>query len=43
MLNRAGVYVQSAVPNTTTGKVRIYLNKVASSTSSTPIAWFVIN
>ena len=43
MLNRTGVYVQSAVPNATTGNVRIYLNKVASSSSSTPVAWFVIN
>lgn len=43
MLNRPGVYVQSAVPNATTGNVRIYLNRVASSSFSTPVAWFVIN
>ncbi len=43
MLNRPGVYVQSAVPNPATSKIRIYLNKVASSSSPTPIAWFVIN
>jgi hypothetical protein len=43
MLNRAGVYVQSAVPNPSTGNVRINLNKVPSSNSPTPIAWFVIN
>jgi hypothetical protein len=43
MLNRPGVYVQSAVPNANTGNLRINLNKVASSVSSTPIAWFVIN
>jgi len=43
MLNRPGVYVQSAVPNPATGTVRIYVNKVASSASSTPIAWFVLN
>ena len=41
MLNRAGVYVQSAVPNPTTGQIRINLNKVASASSSTPIAWIV--
>jgi len=43
MLNRAGVYVQSAVPDPNSGQIRINLNKVASSSSSTPIAWFVIN
>ena len=43
MLNRTGVFVQSAVPNAATGKVRIYLNRVASSSSSTPVAWFVLN
>jgi hypothetical protein len=25
-----------------TGKARIYLTKIASSTSSTPVAWFVV-
>lgn len=43
MINRAGVHVQSAVPNAATGKVRINLNRVASSSSPTPIAWFVVN
>ena len=43
MLNRAGVYVQSAVPNPATGQIRINLNKVASSSSSTPIAWMVLS
>ena len=43
MVNRSGVYVQSAVPNTTTGEVRINLNKIASATSSTPVAWMVLS
>ena len=43
MVNRPGVHVQSAVPDQATGKVRIYLNKVASTATSTPVAWFVIN
>jgi hypothetical protein len=39
---RGGVYVAACRPNyPTSGKVRIYLNKVASTTSSTPVAWFV--
>jgi hypothetical protein len=42
MLNCVGVYVPSAVPNPAAGTVRIYVNKVASSASSTPIAWFVL-
>ncbi len=42
MLNRSGVYVQAAVPNPSSGTFRINLNKVASSSSSTPVAWFVI-
>jgi hypothetical protein len=42
-LNRAGVHVQSTVPNPRTGMVRINLNKVASSTAATPVAWFVVN
>ena len=33
--NRTGVYVQSVVPTTSTGKIRIRLNKVASASSST--------
>ena len=43
LVNRPGVYVQSAVPNPATGTFKIYLNRVASSSSSTPVAWFVIN
>ena len=43
MVNRPGVHVQSAVPNLATGKVRIYLNRVASLSASTPIGWFAIN
>jgi hypothetical protein len=43
MLDRPGAYIQSAVPNPATGRVRINLNKVASSRFSTPIAWFLIN
>ena len=43
MLNRTGVYVQSAVPNPNTGQIRINLNKVASTASSTPIAWMVLS
>jgi hypothetical protein len=42
-VNRPGVYVQSAVPNATTGQVRINLNKVASTSASTPIAWMVLS
>lgn len=39
---RGGVWVISARPNwPSTGKIRIYLNKAASTTSTTPIAWFV--
>jgi hypothetical protein len=37
-----GVWVTAARPNwPTTGKIRIYLNKVASTSASTPVAWFV--
>ena len=43
LLSRAGVYVQAAVPNPATGRIRIQLNKVASSSSATPVAWFVID
>jgi hypothetical protein len=43
MVNRIGVYMQSAIPNPSTGVDRIYLNKVAASSSWTPIAWFVVN
>ena len=39
---RSGVYVTACRPNyPTAGKARIYLNKVASTTASTPVAWFV--
>ena len=39
---RSGAWVVAARPNyPTTGKIRIYMNKVASTTASTPIAWFV--
>lgn len=43
MINRIGVYVQSAVPNAATGQVRINLNKIASASASTPIAWIVLS
>ena len=42
LVNRAGVYVQSVVPNASTGKIRINLNKVASASSSTPASWLVL-
>lgn len=39
---RAGVSIVAARPNwPTAGKIRIYFNKVASTTSSTPVAWMV--
>ena len=41
-VNRPGVYVQSVVPNASTGKIRINLNKVASSSSSTAVSWLVL-
>jgi hypothetical protein len=41
---RAGVSVAAARPNfPSSGKARIYLNKVASTTAATPIAWFVFD
>jgi hypothetical protein len=43
MASRPGVFVQAVVPNPTAGTFRITLNKVASSSSSTPIAWFIVN
>ena len=43
MMNRPGVFVQAVVPNPATGTFRINLNRVASSTSSTPVAWFIVN
>ena len=43
MTRRGGVHVETVRPNyPSAGKLRIYLNKVASSTSSTTIAWIVI-
>ena len=39
---RAGVSVAGVRPNyPTAGKARIYLTKVASTTATTPVAWFV--
>jgi hypothetical protein len=41
--HRSGVWVAGVRRNyPSTGKARIYLNKVASTTSSTPVAWFVL-
>jgi hypothetical protein len=39
---RTGVYVSSVVPTSSTGKIRIRLNKVASTTSGTYVAWQVL-
>ena len=40
---RSGVHVETVRPNyPSAGKLRIYLNKVASSTSATSIAWMVM-
>lgn len=39
---RSGVYVAAVYRVSSTGKLRIRLNKVASSTSSTSVAWFVL-
>jgi hypothetical protein len=42
-LYRSGVYVAACRRDfPTAGKARIYLNKVASTTTSTPVAWFVL-
>jgi len=38
----AGVWVVSAVPNTSTGKATITLNKTPAS-GSAKVAWFVVN
>ncbi len=38
--NRAGVYVQAAVPNESKGTVTIYLNKKVAA--ATKVAWFII-
>lgn len=40
---RAGVHVETVRPNyPSSGKLRIYLNKVASSTASTSVSWIVL-
>jgi len=39
--NRAGLYVQAAVPNVSNGTVTVYLNKKV--TAATKVAWFVLN
>jgi hypothetical protein len=40
---RTGVYVRAVRPNyPSTGRMRIYLNKVASTTASTPLSWLVL-
>lgn len=40
---RAGVYVAAVRTNyPTSGKARIYLSKVASTSATTPVAWFVL-
>ena len=42
--SRAGVWVRACRKNyPSLDYVRIYLNKVASTTSSTPVAWFVFD
>jgi len=44
LTRRAGVHVETVRPNyPVTGKLRIYLNKVPSSTTSTSVAWIVMN
>jgi hypothetical protein len=39
--NKAGLYVQSAVPNISKGTITVYLNKKV--TAATKVAWFVLN
>lgn len=41
--NRAGVFVRAAVPNVAGGSFTVYLNKVASTTAGTTVAWFIVN
>jgi hypothetical protein len=42
-MNRTGVYIRGVRPNyPTTGKARIYLNKVASTSTTTPVGWLVV-
>ncbi len=43
MASRAGVFVQAVTPNPATGTFRIIFNKIASSSLSTPVAWFIVN
>jgi hypothetical protein len=39
----SGVWVIAARPNyPTSGKVRVFLNKVASTTTTIQVAWFVV-
>lgn len=42
LVNRPGVWIQSVVPNPTTSRIRINLNKVASNSSSTAVSWLVL-
>lgn len=39
---RSGVYIAAVTPSATTGRIRVRLNKVASTTSSTSFAWQVL-
>jgi hypothetical protein len=39
---RSGVYVAAVTPSSTSGKIRIRLNKVASTSSSTTVYWQVL-
>ena len=39
--NRAGVFVQAAVPDVSRSSFTIHLNKAVSA--STKVAWFVVN
>jgi hypothetical protein len=42
-IKRGRVHVIAARPNyPSSGKVRIYLSDVASTTAATPVAWFVL-
>jgi hypothetical protein len=41
--NRTGVFVRAAVPNVAAGSFTVYLNKVASTTVGTTVAWFIVN
>lgn len=39
---RSGVYVAAVTPSAATGKIRVRLNKVASTSASTAFAWQVL-